>query len=528
MESDIIPKIRTQMSTFAGINSLPPEVLALIPIYLSSWRELVVATHVCTRWRNAFVASPLLWTTLDNEEMHHAALAVYLDRCRGAPIDIIFSRNRDKNFAFLRLVAPRSTQIRSMEMSGVPWSQIPEISDALSLPLPLLEQVEVSVEREESVPTFSRPFLSGATKLCSLTLSDASWISGTLFYFSHPSLTHAHLSFIETRTHLVAELLEFLNRSPHLERVHIAVGPTYGMPIDGSTIPSVQRVNLNSLRTLRLDWLSGSSPYTLLSRISYPPGCSVSLCMESESGVCPPHCIFPETWRDFSLAPTISEITLCVELAEMKTECSISLVKTNGASIRISHAQDLGMHHMWDEGKGGMYVTNRDQDDYHTLLGAIASIQKLPLQGIRKFVVEELDSDEKASPIMSQSRVPFTTLLANMPNLTTLSLNNIRVSHFLKILHPSAPPLPSPSRLRQSDTFTVLPCPALEVLELWHPRWEPDPHAQVVLDMIEARANGGVPLKRLFFCSECVPDGLIGGLSAWIKEAEVRTDCKCL
>ena len=463
--------------------------------------------------------------------MHIDTLATYLDRCGSTTIDVTFGTNRDKNLSFLRLVAPRSAQIRSMKILSAPWSQISEISETFSLPLPLLEEVEVSVKREESIPAFSRSFLSGAPRLRSLMLSDASWITGTLLHFSHPSLTHVQLSFIETRTHMVAELLEFLSGSPLLESVHIAVGPTYGMPIEGSPYPRIQRVSLNSLRTFRLDWLSGSSPHILLSRISYPPTCFVSLRMESESDVSRPlQGIFPERWGDFSLAPEVSEVTLRMKLGEKTTECLVSLVKANGASISISHVQDLGVHYMWDESKGGMYATNpyRDQDDYHTLLGAIASIQKLPLRGVRKFVIEELNPDEKASSIISQSQLPFMTLLVNMPNLTTVSLNNIRISQFLKILQPPAPLLPSPLCLRHPGTSIAPPCPGLEVLEVWHPKWEPDSHAQEVLDVVEARAKGGVPLKRLLFCSEHVPDALIDGLSAWVREIEFRTECGCV
>ena len=518
------------MNAFAEINRLPPEVLALIPAFLPSSQELISATHVCRRWRDTFIASPSLWTRLDNEEMHRDALAAYLARCGGTEIDVTFNADRDKNLAFLRLVAPRSTQIRSMKIQSIPWSQISEISDSFSLPLPLLEQVEISVKREESIPAFSRPLLSGASGLRTLILSDASWMPGTLLHFSHPSLTHAQLSFIETRTHMVAELLEFLGGSPLLERVYIAVGPTYGIPIDDSP-PRTHRVDLNSLRTLRLDWLSGSSPHILLSRISYPPSCSVSLHTESESGVShPSQNIFPEAWGDFSLAPEVSEVTLRMELGEKTTGCSVSLVKANGASLGISHVQDLGARYMWDEGKGGMYITSRhrNQDDYHTLLGAITSIRKLPLLGIRKFVVEELDPDGETSHIMSESQVPFTTLLTSIPNLTTLSLNNIRVSQLLRILRPPTSLLQPPSYLCRPGSSTAPPCPTLEVLELWHPKWESDPYFQEVLDTAEARAKYHTPLRRLFFCSGNVLGGFIDELSGWVEEIEFRTECKCI
>ena len=526
-----IPTIRTSMNTFAGIDRLPPEVLALIPAYLSSSRELISATHVCESWRNVFVASPSLWTTLNNEEMHHDALAAYLARCGGADLDVTFCTNREKNLAFLQLVAPRSTQIRSMKIPSIPWSHISEISDLFSLPLPLLRQVEVSAKREESILTSPRPLLSGASGLRSLVLLDTSWISGTLPLLSRPSLTHTQLSFIETRPRLVAELLEFFSSSPLLECVHIAVGPTYGMPIDGSPPSDVQRVSLDSLRTFRLEWLSTSSPHTLLSRISYPTSCSVSLHTESESDLPrPPQSVFLETWADFSLAPEVSEVALRMELGEKTTECSISLVKANGASLSVSHIQDLGVYCMWSEDKGDIDTTNlsRDTEHYHTLLGATASIHKLPLREIRRFVVEGLDLDERASPTVSQSQAPLTTLLTSMQNLKTLSLKNTRTSQFLRILQPLVSLLPSTVNPCPPGPFTTPPCPSLQVLELRHPKWEQDPLAQEVLDMVEARTRGGVPLKRLLFCSGHVPDGLINRLSAWVEEIEFRTECRCV
>jgi len=138
-----------------------------------------------------------------------------------------------------------------------------------------------------------------------------------------------------------------------------------------------------------------------------------------------------------------------------------------------------------------------------SLTFSVASIQKLPLRGIRKFVVEEQD-------ILQIPSLFTTSKLANMPNLMTRSLNNICISQFLKILRPPAHLLPASSSYA-APTPTAL---TLEVLEVWHPKLEPDRHAQEVLDMVEARANCGVPLMRLFFCSEHVPDGFIDGLSA--------------
>lgn len=140
--------------------------------------------------------------------------------------------NRDKNFTFLRLVTPRSTKIWSMRAYGIPCRKYRKYQT----PSPL--------------------------RMCNSPLPRHA-----------PAFQAAGIP----------------QRLLLLERVHITRGPTYGVPIDGLPSPMVQQVGLNSLRAVRLDWFSGSSPHILLSCISYLPSRSISLYTESESDVfCPP------------------------------------------------------------------------------------------------------------------------------------------------------------------------------------------------------------------------------------------------
>jgi len=101
--------IHSSMNAFPEINHLPPEVLALIPSFLADHKDLVFTTHVCRHWRNIIVASPPLWSSLDNETVHKDLVATYIDRCGGTPLDLNFSSESDKNTSFLKKVILHSS-----------------------------------------------------------------------------------------------------------------------------------------------------------------------------------------------------------------------------------------------------------------------------------------------------------------------------------------------------------------------------------------------------------------------------------
>jgi len=121
---------RSSMNTFPEINRLPPEILAFkIPSFLTEHKNLVFTTHVCRHWRNTILASPSLWSSLDNEMMHKDLVAAYIDRCGGTPLDVNFSSESDKNTSFLKTVVLHSSHIHGIRIPCIPWYHIAEISD---------------------------------------------------------------------------------------------------------------------------------------------------------------------------------------------------------------------------------------------------------------------------------------------------------------------------------------------------------------------------------------------------------------
>jgi len=519
--------IRFSMNTFPTINRLPPEVLALIPSFLTPYQDLVHTTHVCRHWRNTIIASPPLWSSLDNELTHRDLVATYMDRCGDTPLDVFFSPEPHKNMPFLNKVVLHSSHIRKMRTPCIPWLQIAQISDTFNTPLPLLRDVELSIAYHSSPPPFQRPFLAGATNLTSLNLSDYTRFSGTLLHFNFPTLTHLTLFFGYSRTTMVSELLELLRTSPLIEDVLIHAYVVLDASEENPALPDRFRpVDLPCLRDIQLSWSTPRSQYTLLTHIQYPPDCSVWTQVGSDSNVGqPPRDVFPKSWDVFPL-PDLSCVTLRMNRTLLSTECAVIIEKSNGASVSISHLLDVE-NFVSENGDGDQVMEpNRDRDDGRVFSDAIALVGKLPLGWIRKFVLEDLRADEMSKPESFEIPPALVKLIcSDMPNLTTLSLTRTCVSELLNILAP--PPPPPPTYL--ADLFdpdvtpeSSVPCPTLKVLEIRHSAWVASRHCREVLALAKARKHAKVPLERVFICSPSAPKSMALGMSLYVDDVDIQ------
>jgi len=519
--------IHSSMNTFPEINRLPSEILALIPSFLTEHKDLVFTTHVCRHWRNTIVASPPLWSSLDNETMHKDLVAAYIDRCGGTPLDVNFSSESDKNSSFLKKVVLHSSHIRTIRIPCVPWYHIAEISDAFETPLPLLRDADLSIGYDLSPPPFERPFLAGATNLVSLRLSDYNINSGTLLHFIIPTLTHLSLSCSEPRILMVGELLEFLRNSPLIEDLQIHADVVLDASEENSTFPDrFQPVDLLCLRNIHLNWATPRSQYTLLANIQHPPNCSVSMQARSDSDISqPPQNVFPKSWDAFSL-PDLTCVTLRMKRERVSTECAVIVKKSNGASVSISHLHNVDGFILVDGDGNVIREPGRDRDDNHVLSDAIGLVRKLPLHWIRRFVLEDLKADEMSMPESFEVPPALVKLVcSDMPNLDTLSLTRTCVTELLNMLSP--PPPPPPMFLANLFDPVVTPepcnpCPTLKVLEMRHPVWVVSRHCRSALALAKARMYEKVPFERVFFCSSSVPKSMALGMSSYVGNVDIK------
>ena len=521
------------MNTFPKINRIPPEVLALIPSFLTSYTDLVFTTHVCRHWRNTITASPPLWSSLDNETMDEDLVATYIDRCGGTPLDVSFSSALNKDIQLLVKLIPHSSHIRTIRIPCVHWFHIADISDALDQPLPLLREVELSVNYDTSPPPFQRSFLAGATNLVSLNLFDYNALSGTLLHFIIPTLTHLKLTFGDPRIPAVGEILELLRTSPLIEDLHVHADVVLDSAEENSTIPDrFEQVDLPCLRNIHFSSVKLRSQYTLLAHIQHSPDCSIFMQVRSDSDVArPPQNVFPKSWDAFSLTNP-SNVTLRVDREQASTECMVIVKKSNGSTASVSHLQDV--NNFISVGDDGNLIREpqRDRDDDHVLSDAITLIKKLPLRSVRKFGLEDLEADHTSKPESFDIPPALVNLItSDIPNLTTLSLTRTCVSELFRMLTP--PPPPPPTYL--ADLFdpdvtpetTTSPCPSLKVLEMRHPSWVARGHCPEILALAKARKHEGVPFERVFFCSPNVPKSMTAGLSLYVEDIDIQTCDGC-
>jgi len=512
------------MNTSPTINRLPPEVLALIPSFLISYKDLVYTTHVCRYWRDTIIASPLLWSTLDNEKMCRGLVAACMDRCGDAPLDVFFSSELHKNIPFLKKVVLRSSRIRKMHIPYSYTYQIGQISDAFDAPLPLLREVEFDISHRSSPPQFRRPFLAGATNLVSLHVHVHTWPPDTLLHFNFPTLTKLTLFIHYSGTTTISELLELFRTSPLIEALRIhAYADVLDAPEENSAFPyEFQPVDLPCLYNIDLGWSTIRSLYTLITHIQYPSNCSVSMQVRSESDIAqPPLDVFPKSWDAFSL-PDLSCVTLRMKREEYVTECAVVVKKPNGASVSVSHYQTL--HEYVSRNWNGHLVRdpNRDRDDNRVFSDAIEFVGMLPLRLIRKFELKDLRADEMSKPELFEIPPALINMIrSDMTNLTTLSLTRTCVSELFNILTP--PPPPDLAGSDAAPGTIMLPCPALKVLKIRGPYWVTPQHCHELLALAKARKREGIPFERVVFSPlwSGVPVGLTN-VYPYVKHFEIQ------
>ena len=516
------------MNTFPKINRLPPELLASIPYFLESYKDIINTTHVCRHWRDTIIASPPLWSCLDNETMHEDLVAACIDRCGSTPLDVTFNRcPGTSNTRFLEKVVLHSSHIRKIRFPSLPWCRIAELSKAFEAPLPLLREVDLGICCCIMVPPlFEQPFLAGAINLVSLSLHDATSQSGTLLHLAIPTLTHLTLLFYEPRIPSVGELLELLRASPLLEDLWIGADAVLDTSDEDSPFPDrFQPVDLPCLRSMRLSWTTLRSQYTFLAHLHYPSDSAISVDVRSQSDVAqPPQSVFPTSWEVFSL-PDLSSVTLQMKREQQSTQCAVVAKMANGGSVWVSHSQNVERF-VFLNGVGDLIrEPSRDRDDNHVLLEAVEFVKKLPIQSIREFSLRELKPDEMSEPESFEIPPELIKLIcSDLPNLTTLSLIETCVSELFDILTPlPLPPMYIADLFDSDDTPEwSLPCPSLKVLEVRHPEWIASRHCREAVAMAKARKDENAPLDKASFCSPSVPKSMATGMSLYVGDVDIK------
>jgi hypothetical protein len=279
------------------VNRLPPEILALIPTFRESERDLLSATTVCEYWRRTLISTPNLWTKIvyprgANPQVVPPRVQAYLERSESVPIHV---RIRAHASQFL---SSHTGRISSLEMFLDHPSNLDDIAQHLSKPAPILETINLRVgEMDQPTlalpPTFFEAFLSSARELTlhGATLSPGpcklSWLTKftltTHFFAGVPSVVLLDtlermplLRFFEVTFYSISEP-DPVSRSrmvtlSHLEEIIITTDLS---PFAQLTTPILPVLCLPSARRVRVQMLTSipippnTRPYHFHSRSGF-------------------------------------------------------------------------------------------------------------------------------------------------------------------------------------------------------------------------------------------------------------------
>jgi hypothetical protein len=263
-----LANIRTVKNQVRPVNRLTPELFAKVFEFRRTDKDLIMATHVCARWRSILLSTPFFWTEIDFSNTICAS--VFIERSRAALIDVSVAKSRsflNPEAVFLGAI-PWVSRMKSLYIYAEE-EQIRTIAKRLCIPTPNLQSLTIKRQPSRSQSPGRRgcaiyiphEFLGRhAPSLQSLTFSSISPL--VVPSFPLPKLTN--IDWVAETAHVaIEELLELLASSPLLEviRMHVRARMTQSyLPLMG--------VTLNNLR--KLDWGDCEGPISLAAFLIAP------------------------------------------------------------------------------------------------------------------------------------------------------------------------------------------------------------------------------------------------------------------
>ena len=258
---------RSEINEAAPIGRLPPELLAKALEFRGSDKDLISATHVCSRWRSALTTAPPLWTEVVFQDPNRAL--TYLTRSGALPIGVsIGTRSFDPEDFYTSRI-PWFDRVQSMELRG-DEVQIEAIARRLYLPVPLLRNLKLNGKVGwNSVPweapgTVHPPHEFFGGQAPSLRNLSVDFISPPLIA-KFPLANLTSLTWIDKRSRAAVEfLLPVLALAPSLELLTLSLRKLYYV----SDAEWTMNVSLNELR--ELTWSNCAGAFSLTSCLVTP------------------------------------------------------------------------------------------------------------------------------------------------------------------------------------------------------------------------------------------------------------------
>jgi hypothetical protein len=308
----VLVTIREWKNSFVHINRIPLEILSLIPTFLSSENDRLRASWVCRHWRRTFLRCPEVWSLLSLSK-RRVRVKTVLERVKGFPLDVFVGH--EAPVGTIALLSSHIKQIRSLHFKGCVWGNVNNFSRVCPGPLPLLHTLDLrdksSPRRIDSSPT---PLFRNAINLKVFCLHSDAEEFPSLHRFLFPNLTSFELRTTSSLTSSASLLLGFLETSPMLQTVYLAISQI----TISHDAPPQRVVVLPNVKELTLISEGSKVGYEFATRLSCPSARHTFLVHKQEAYGAIPRGVFPTSVElntivsQYTTSP-VEEVVLQVE-----------------------------------------------------------------------------------------------------------------------------------------------------------------------------------------------------------------------
>ncbi|KAF9778073.1 hypothetical protein BJ322DRAFT_1025425 [Thelephora terrestris] len=248
--SAALASIREWRNSFTCVNSIPIDILSLIPTYLPAQKDRFHAASVCRHWRGTLLKHGALWSQLVLKKGEDY-VSTLLERAKGSMLDIVV--HGDAPAGTIQMISPCAHQTRYLEFIQTDWKDIRTFSEFNSGQLPLLRILKIfspeapnPCDQPNVATPSSPPNFRGSVNLEQFVITSAKLSS--LSHFVFPNLTMFKLSSYSTEQCSASLLLNFLNASPTLQTVEVRISHR----IDLRDVPQEMVVVLPNVKNFSL------------------------------------------------------------------------------------------------------------------------------------------------------------------------------------------------------------------------------------------------------------------------------------
>ena len=500
--STALANIREWRNTFAPINRLPLDILSLIPTHLTSQRDRFRASYVCRHWRRTFLRSAELWSglVLSKGEVYVKTL---LERAKGSPLVIDIVDRPSVLASTLALISSHTKQIKSLNFGGLGWADVQRFMDTNPGPFSFLDSLTLNIQRSLIEPDMIIPpstrFFSTAVNLKGFYFYQLSGWSPPLSHFVFPNLIEFEFSGPPKEFSSALQLLDFLEASPILRRVHI-MGD---VSLEG--VPRRRVVVLPNVKDLGISMTYGGPIYNFTTHVSCPSITSMLLTFKANPRVMIPEEMFPTpaSWnaiiRQYTRSP-VEEVTLQLnDFASLI--CTLSLRSTDGTIVT------LWIHLL----RGGEVYHHRVATEVTSTI-----LNHPQLANIKRFCV----CHNRGGAISISAFTPHITnevgrLFKSLGPLDEFIIDHSDIQpyfrYFLGIL--------------EGDVEEPAVFPSIKKLTISHPMCSSDDECTAaIVGLAQSRHALGVPFEHVIVRALWMPEGVEEGLRPWVGNVEYCYD----